>query len=305
MSDDVLRQVLETLRRLESGLTSLLDGENARQDQISALSTALSAGQTHLETEHDKLRAHVIDRLTCLKDSIADMRSQHSAESPAKLADKPPIEQQEIYVSIWKTAVETQMHFNEMSVKARQFGLTFVAAALGLGVVLMSRNQEFSLSVSYLGGFEIHAIVVLILASAFALYAVRLLDLNVYHKMLRGAVTFGEDFEENYVKQIFDLEKGMTQAISHFSRHDDAHVCRTNRRYHYLGNSMRNAGTKVGLFYWISIASLVVLAIILFILTAHFGEHRKPVFEPAAHNATTSTSGPIAAPEDSRGGNAK
>jgi hypothetical protein len=126
-----------------------------------------------------------------------------------------------------------------MSVKARQFGLTFVAAALGLGVVLMSRGQEFSLSVSLFGGFEIHAIVVLVLASAFALFAVKLLDLNVYHKMLRGAVAFGEDFEENYMKQIFDLEKGMTRAISHFSRHDDADVDRTSKRYRYLGKSQR------------------------------------------------------------------
>lgn len=46
--------------------------------------------------------------------------------------------QLEAYISIWAKSVDTQMHFNEMSVKARQFGLTFVAAALGLGVALMS-----------------------------------------------------------------------------------------------------------------------------------------------------------------------
>ena len=214
-------------------------------------------------------------------------------------ADKPTVEQQEVYVSIWKTAVDTQMHFNEMSVKARQFGLTFVAAALGLGVVLMSRGQEFSLSVSLFGvRFEIHAIVVLVLASAFALFAVRLLDLNVYHKMLRGAVTFGEDFEENYMKQIFDLEKGMTQAISQFSRHDDASVERTAKRYHYLGKSERNAAEKVGRFYTISIVTLGVLALALFFLTAHFGEHRSvsaetvPASSPAVAAAPTTPATP-------------
>ena len=35
---------------------------------------------------------------------------------------------QEIYVSIWAKAVDTQMHFNEMAVKSRQFGSAFVAA---------------------------------------------------------------------------------------------------------------------------------------------------------------------------------
>src|SRR5277367_2180387 len=99
----------------------------------------------------------------------------------------------DVYVSIWKTAVETQMHFNEMSVKARQFGLTFVAAALGLGVVILSRGSDFVLPIPSLG-FDLHGVVLLIAASAFAMFAVSLLDLKVYHRMLRGAVTFGEDF---------------------------------------------------------------------------------------------------------------
>ena len=42
----------------------------------------------------------------------------------------------EIYVSIWTKAIDTQMHFNEMSVKSRQFGLAFVAAALGVELSL-------------------------------------------------------------------------------------------------------------------------------------------------------------------------
>lgn len=136
-------------------------------------------------------------------------------------------EQQEIYVSIWAKTVETQMHFNEMCVKSRQFGLAFVAAALGLGILILSRGQEFAIEVGIFGGFQLHATVLIILSGAFALYAVSILDLRVYHKMLRGAVTFGEDFEQKYMKQIFHLEKGMTQAISHFSRFEDASVSLT------------------------------------------------------------------------------
>lgn len=50
---------------------------------------------------------------------------------------------------------------------------------------------------------EIHITVLLVLGALLAIVAVRGLDLNVYHKMLRGAVTFGEDFEENYMSTIF------------------------------------------------------------------------------------------------------
>ena len=120
-------------------------------------------------------------------------------------------EQQDKYIAIWAKAVDTQMHFNEMSVKSRQLGLTFVAAALGIGIVLLSRGDSFAFPITIKGiDFQLHISVVLLLGAWLALVAVRGLDLNVYHKMLRGAVTFGEDFEERYMKQIFELDKGMT-----------------------------------------------------------------------------------------------
>jgi hypothetical protein len=166
------------------------------------------------------------------------------------------------------------MHFNEMSAKARQFGLTFVAAALGLGVVLFSRGQEFSIAVPFLGGFKLHATVVIALASAFALYAVRLLDLNVYHRMLRGSVTFGEDFEQNYMKQIFDLEKGMTQAISHFSRYRDPDVADNNGKCRYVGSKKLSAERKILAFYRFSIGGLILLAVGLFFITSDLRHFR-------------------------------
>jgi hypothetical protein len=202
----------------------------------------------------------------------------------------PSTEQQEIYVSIWAKAVETQMHFNEMSVKSRQFGLGFVAAALGLGIVLFVRGQEFSLWVPYFGGFYLHMTVLLVLASAFSLYAVKILDLNVYHKMLRGAVSFGEDFENNYMKEIFSLEKGMTQAVSHFSRYDDARVCLQDGKYVYRGEIRRNALEKIKLFYHFSIGILCVVAVLLFIFTGHFGQLDRAGGAPSATEVVPSIS---------------
>lgn len=191
-----------------------------------------------------------------------------------------PPEQQQVYLAIWEKAVDTQMHFNEMSVKARQFGLTFVAAALGLGVVMLSRGPDFVLPVY--GLFELHGVVLLVLASAFALFAVSLLDLKVYHRMLRGAVTFGEDFEQNYMKQIFQLEKGMTQAISHYSRYEDAGINGSCSRYRYTGERRISAERKVRRFYTVSIGMLVGLAVILFVMTANFGAVRTTPVSDAA-----------------------
>jgi len=98
-------------------------------------------------------------------------------------------EERKSYIEIWSKAVDTQMHFNEMSVKSRQLGLTFVAAALGVGVVLISKGDEFAISVPWFfgGRFNLHVAVLLLAAAILALYAVRILDLKVYHRMLRGA----------------------------------------------------------------------------------------------------------------------
>ena len=141
---------------------------------------------------------------------------------------------QEIYVSIWAKTVDTQMRFNEMAVKSRQFGLAFVAATLGVGIVLIARGEDFAIPTPYFVGWHLNVSVIIALAGIVALWGVRLLDLNVYHKMLRGAVKFGEDFEENYMKQIFALQKGMTQAITHFSQYPNAQTIRQrDGRYSY------------------------------------------------------------------------
>jgi hypothetical protein len=177
-------------------------------------------------------------------------------------------DQQEQYIAIWAKAVETQMHFNEMSVKSRQLGLTFVAAAMGVGVVLLSKGEEFAFPILISGlKFQLHIAIVLLLAASLALYAVKGLDLNVYHKMLRGAVTFGEDFEQNYMKKIFRLEKGMTQAISHFSRFSDAGRTVKRGRYVYTGEERVTAEDKIRAFYRNTIAFLCVAALALLIVT--------------------------------------
>lgn len=180
----------------------------------------------------------------------------------------PTEKEKDIYVQIWAKAVDTQMHFNEMCVKSRQLGLTFVAAALGVGIVLLSRGGDFSLSQTWFGvSFQIHVSVLIVAAAALAMSGVRILDLNVYHKMLRGAVTFGEDFEENYMKQIFSLDKGMTQAISHFSRHQDAAVQLQGQRYQYTGSDRKNAEIKIRKFYKMTIWTLIGVTVALFIVT--------------------------------------
>ena len=170
---------------------------------------------------------------------------------------------QEIYVSIWAKAVDTQMRFNEMAVKSRQFGLAFVAVVLGLGIVLIARGEDIAIPIPYFVGWRLNLSVIIVLGAIVALWGVRVLDLNVYHRMLRGALKFGEDFEENYMKQIFALEKGMMQAITYFSQYPNAEAIRQeDGRYTYENGKW--ARDKIKRFYNILMLSLLVLAATLF-----------------------------------------
>lgn len=51
-----------------------------------------------------------------------------------------------------------------MSVKSRQLGLTFVVAALGLAVVLMSQGKDYALHIVW--KLHLHVAVLLVLAAA-------------------------------------------------------------------------------------------------------------------------------------------
>lgn len=223
---------------------------------------------------------------------------------PDTVTPAPPSEaDKDRYIEIWKKAVETQMHFNEMSGKSRQLGLTFVAASLGVAVVMLARGEDFALVVA---SWKVHIGVLLILAAMLALWGVRRLDLSVYHRMLRGAVTFGEDFEKNYMSKIFDLEKGMTGAISHFSRHTNASVEKGGPRYHYKGGDEVTAEKKIKQFYRDTIVFLFIAAIALFFITNFANTTSKttslrpsatlPIPEPTPPSNAVTPAQPILAP---------
>lgn len=171
-------------------------------------------------------------------------------------------------ICIWSKAVDTQMHFNEMSVKSRQLGLTFVTAALALAVVLLSQDEDFSFTAEMVGlSVTFHVAVLLILAAILGIQSVKNLDLRVYHRMLRGAVTFGEDLERTHMHEMLGLKKGMTEAISHYSRYDDASVNNDGKTYVYCGTTRITAEDKLRKFYSMVTWSLSLAAGAILIMT--------------------------------------
>ena len=162
---------------------------------------------------------------------------------------------------VWERCIETQMHFAELSIKSRQIGMTVVGATLALAVVLYRADYQFSVSV---GSLEIPIASVLCWTAALVLYAIKLLDVGVYHQMLRGAVAFNEDFEQRNLLTLFGTEKGLTQAISFFSRHPGAHL-KEGKYFESRAQQVQKAGVRISTFYWIMITALAVAGIALIV----------------------------------------
>lgn len=201
---------------------------------------------------------------------------------------------------IWEKAVETQMHFNEMCVKSRQLGLSFVVAALGLSVVLIARDVKNTiiLPIPYSNwAIETHVACPIVLIAAAALYAVQRLDLGVYHRMLRGAVTFGEEFEEICLRnKLMKTPHGMTQFISLYSRHDKVTRTKNNSGNIYSGQDAITAESKIRKFYIYSIGSLLFISFAIGIsfgsITQRHLKLLKPeakIEHPIAHTANHTT----------------
>lgn len=160
---------------------------------------------------------------------------------------------------VWERAIQTQMHFAELSIKTRQIGMTVVGATLGLAIVLNRSVSGFTLS---LFGLDVPITSILCWTSALILYAIKILDVGVYHQMLRGAVAFNEELEEKNLIGLFKTEKGLTQAISFFSRHPDARY--VDRAYSRKNAGKRHfAGNRISLFYWLMISALILAGLAL------------------------------------------
>jgi hypothetical protein len=160
---------------------------------------------------------------------------------------------------VWERAIETQMHFAELSIKTRQIGMTVVGATLALAVVLYRTDHQFSIPI---WSSNIPVSSILCWTAALVLYAIKLLDVDVYHQMLRGAVAFNEDLEQKQLLKLFGTTLGMTQAISFFSRHPGARFD-LGTYSHPATNRFQMAGLRINHFYWILISALILAGLAL------------------------------------------
>ena len=193
------------------------------------------------------------------------------------MADQDEIDNR---IKIWKHAVDIAMHFNDMSSRSRRLGLTFVAALLSSSIFFLKGGDKSYFAIP-IAGYELtlHVSFLLSVFAALSVNVMKVLDINLYHSMLRGAVAFGEDIENLLRKDIIPLEKGLMQSISHFSRYSDAKVeileDRTN--HSYTGHEYKTAEQKLTSFYRRTSYTLYAVSLILLITTTTVDQQCHPV----------------------------
>ncbi len=160
-------------------------------------------------------------------------------------------------LEFWKQAINTQMHFNDLCVRSRQLGLTFVVAALGLSVVLLSNYSDAKIEVF---SFNIHVAAFLMFICVIAVFAVWILDLGVYHKMLQGSVSFVEEMDKaGFSSPYSGIPYGMTQFISAYSRNKRPPL--KNGRLSLVTDT--SARGKVRNFYILICAVLILIGVLI------------------------------------------
>jgi hypothetical protein len=137
------------------------------------------------------------------QDSSSQCNSQPGGTSEERSAMSPEISPEEakriaelnLLMTEWKTVVKTQMHFNDMIMRARATGISVVMAVYGAAGFTVGKFPG-----QYLGldGIRFHASIPIIIFGLSLLMAIYILDRKYYFRLLLGSVKRGLEIDTAY-----------------------------------------------------------------------------------------------------------
>ncbi|QDI89212.1 hypothetical protein Nisw_06590 [Candidatus Nitrosopumilus sp. SW] len=116
----------------------------------------------------------------------------------------------------WEIVIKTQMHFNDLLIKVRTATLSVVLAIFGAAGYSLASNEINPLKIEAIG-WTFHPSILIICSGIIILLTMFRIDYGYYFQMLKGAVSKGYEFDDEFEK----LEKefgrkyfGMSRMIS-------------------------------------------------------------------------------------------
>jgi len=157
-------------------------------------------------------------------------------------------EQTKLVLSEWKTVIATQMHFNELIIRARTTGVSVVMGVYGAAALAIGQYPRQYLD---LRGFKVHVAAAIIVFGLLLLASIFVLDFFYYYRMLIGAVRRGEEIDDAYSDRVVDGSKlfGMTRLISKEVSRCRAILCLIG---FYLCPSVAGVASLLYLLLWYS-----------------------------------------------------
>ena len=123
------------------------------------------------------------------------------------------IEETQIRLEEWKTVINTQMHFNEMIIRARTMGVSVVIAVYGAAAFAFGQYPDRFLIIH---GYKMHVSAVIIIFGIFFLGSIFSIDFFYYYRLLLASVKQGEKIDQAYRDRTIDGSDlfGLTTTIS-------------------------------------------------------------------------------------------
>jgi hypothetical protein len=179
----------------------------------------------------------------------------------------PPDEQAKHLIEMWKQTVSVQQHFNDLCWRIRGLALTALTFAVGAAAVAVREPV-----VVRLFDRDIQLSTVILLLGLAVWQAFYYVDRQWYHRLLKGAVTHGEELEA-LLRGLVPLPvDGLTKAISKASRYE-GRPPPTFRKVEVTSTR------RLGLFY--GAVSLLLIALAVTVQIGATAEHNAPSGAPA------------------------
>ena len=206
---------------------------------------------TKEQVEQEKLtRSDDVRPTFTLESGFAELLAKFNFQRHSRGGSVIPYEHTRDLISIWKTIVEAQEHFNDLELRIRGMAITIIGVLLG--AVAFAVREDLTLRA---GGHEFPAAAFLILTAFLTVPAFWMMDRLWYHRLLQGAVTAGTRIEDSL--SVVMPEIGLGKAISEAS---PATV---------LWKWKIRSTRKIDLFYGvIGVVLLILFAVFLFVVSA-------------------------------------
>ena len=205
-------------------------------------------------------------------------------------------QQRKQIIEIWKTIVEVQMHFNDISMRIRSIFITILLALFAsIGFLL---NKELNLEIL---AYNVQFATLMPLFGVFATWLFYFIDRYWYHRLLVGSVKHAIEIEKKYKNDMPELS--LSDAIGEESPYQPrggvrwlANLLVRHDKYRETGKL--HSDGKIELFYKSVMLALVLMTIMLAFLGGFTVDIKTP---PAkATLATTAEPAPATSSSPSR-----